>query len=380
MKGPPLRGSIVGFGTAGQTHAAAYVDREDFVIDAIVDPSPTRRAAAQELLPAARVHASLDALADAGVPDFLDVCCPPRWHIETVITGLNLGCHVLCEKPLFPMPGDAKRVRTALSVAPGVLYPCHNYKFAPVLQRMRLTILSRRFGEVRSGRFRTLRTRPAAGVLGWQPDWRREATLAGGGILQDHGTHAVYLATYLTGLKPVWTACTTSRSKKLTPRTDTEDAAHLTIGLEGGAELAIELTWTSPRRHTSYAIVGRRESVQIEDMRFTHATGTRTLASATVTDFTDTHHLAWLDAMLNDFLALVATPSRQEALLTEAERAAHVIACAYASADCGGEPIAVPEPGGRDVRDSSVSGLGECHHIGVESTSITHPATREGRP
>jgi predicted dehydrogenase len=342
---PTLRGAIVGFGTAAQAHLAGYAQREDVAIVAVVDPSAERRAAARATLPSVTVHATLDELAGAGPPDFLDVCCPPRWHAEAIVAGLELGCHVMGEKPLLPTLDEYAPVLAALDRAPGVLFPSHNYKFAPVVRRMRAAVMSEAFGDVVSGRFRTLRMRHAAGAPGWYPDWRRDPSVAGGGILQDHGTHAVYLATHVTGLAPLWVTCVTTRHGSPTSG-GAEDSALLTLGLDGGADVTVELTWAAPSRQTSYTIVGTRESVAIDDVRFVHRASPGPVETAPAAGFADASHVAWFSAMFDDFRDLIDDPARQGALLDEAHATATVIASAYASAARGGERVDVAASAG----------------------------------
>jgi predicted dehydrogenase len=328
---------MVGFGVAGQAHVSGYAQREDVAIVAVVDPSPERRAAARWALPTARVYATLDDLAREMHPDFLDICCPPRWHSDAVVKGLEMGCHILCEKPLFPTSVDSERVSAALKGANGVLYPCHNYKFAPALRRMREVVMSKPFGPVALAQFRVFRTSHAAGTSGWNPDWRRNSEFACGGILQDHGTHAVYLMRYLTGLAPLWVECETSRSSSSVA--DTEDTALVTVGLECDAKVTIALTWAALARHTSYTVIGSHESVSVDGSRFVHQKHDLKLASVVTSDFDNSTHSSWFGALFDDFRDLIMQPTRQGELMAEAHLAAVVIASAYRSAAYGGERI-----------------------------------------
>jgi predicted dehydrogenase len=332
-----LRGAIVGFGVAGESHLAGYATRDDVAIVAIVDPSSERRALAHALLPSTSVYATLDELADVARPDFLDICSPPRWHAEEIVTGLELGCHVMCEKPVVVGVDDFEPIVTALEVSAGVLFPAHNYKYAPLIRRMRDVVASDGFGDVLAAHFRTLRTRHAAGAPEWHPDWRRDVAVAGGGILQDHGPHAAYLAGYLTGLAPAWTACTLTGAGVSSDCA--EDTATLTIGMQGGADVRIELTWEAGSRETSYSITGANESVRLDDTQFVHERSGTSVAAFTPAPFDGRSRTSWFGEMFEDFRSLIENPERQGSFLGETYLTISVVEWAYASAACGGARV-----------------------------------------
>lgn len=330
----------MGFGAAAEAHLAAYAAGGDATIVAVVDPSPGRRAAARALIPAAATFSSTEELADAEVPiDFLDVCSPPRWHAANITAGLEMGHHVMCEKPLLGRSDEYPAVLATLSRSAGVLFPCHNYKFSPAFRRMRASIASGTFGRVVSGEFRTLRTRHAAGAAEWRPDWRRDPEIAGGGIVQDHGTHSVYLSTHLTDGSAATVSCVTSR--RLGGFAGTEDTAVLVVGLAHGAEIRIELTWAAPSRRTSYTVVGSRESVTLDGDRFIHTTPARTRVERVPSGFDEPVRRGWFGPMFEDFRRLIADPARQHELLTEAYETAVVIESAYESAARAGQTVAI---------------------------------------
>ncbi len=75
-----------------------------------------------------------------------------------------------------------------------VLFPCHNYKHAPVIKAVRELIAQGSIGQPHLVTLQTFRTTHARGTSAWRPDWRRERRYAGGGIGMDHGSHTFYLA------------------------------------------------------------------------------------------------------------------------------------------------------------------------------------------
>ena len=98
---PRLRGAIIGFGNIAELgHYPSYANSAEAEIVAVMDPSPSRREAAQALKLGLRAYETVDALFRAEKLDFVDICTPPSSHTELALKALEQHCHVLCEKPL----------------------------------------------------------------------------------------------------------------------------------------------------------------------------------------------------------------------------------------------------------------------------------------
>src|SRR5699024_6935071 len=161
-------------------------------IVAAVDISSLRREAAARagLVAFATIEEALTALDF----DFVDVCTPPSLHLAGLRMALDRGLPVLCEEPVFvPDETEIDDVVNLASGGPALVYPCQNYKFAPIFARTRQLLETGVIGEVRFARIDIARAGHARGVPEWRPDWRRESVYSTGGILRDHGPHAVYL-------------------------------------------------------------------------------------------------------------------------------------------------------------------------------------------
>jgi len=218
-----LRGAIVGYGFIMQEgHAAGYRQRADVDIVAIADVAEERRAAARADWPEARIYDDYQALLDGegGRLDFVDVATPPADHAAVTLAGLDRGLHVLCEKPLAASIDEARAMLRGAARAERVVYPCHNYRHAPVIKAVRAILDSGRIGKVHLVTLQTFRNTHAKGVAGFRPDWRRERRLSGGGIAMDHGSHTFYLAFDWLGGYP--TAITARAAT--TPRTTSRAA------------------------------------------------------------------------------------------------------------------------------------------------------------
>ena len=129
-----LRVAVVGAGYVA-THHLAALSRLDFV--EVVGLCDSNRAAAEALaarFKVGRVVASLAELADAK-PNVVYVLTPPASHATLAIQAMDMGCHVLVEKPMADSAADCEAM-LAKSKATGLtLGVNHSDLFDPVLMQ-----------------------------------------------------------------------------------------------------------------------------------------------------------------------------------------------------------------------------------------------------
>lgn len=339
-----MNGALVGCGTIAIGHLAAYQQMQRLTIKAIIDPLAERREQVTARYPSIRAYKTIDELMINEVLDFIDICSPPHTHLDYIRTGLANNCHVLCEKPLLLSVQDYKNISLLIKKTNRILYPCHNYKFAPIIQLMKNTVHKNNFGQIIGGHFRTLRSKHAVGVPEWKPHWRRDLTISGGGILRDHGTHSIYIASNICRQAPKSVSCLMGNLRK-DGYHDTEDTVLMTLHFGEGVRFIIDLSWASSVRNSYYAILGTAENVFVENDEFCHKTINGDLIRQTlVSDFDDPSHSAWFINMFSDFIDSIATPSRQLSLLQEALTTSLVIESAYKSGKQDGVWFDVPYP------------------------------------
>ncbi len=339
-----MQGAVIGFGTIALGHLCGYAKVPDAEVVAVVDPSPERRKLAQDAF-GLRSYATFADLFSREAPDFVDICAPPHSHPHYLRLAAEYRVHVLCEKPVFMPTEEGYENFIARITGPGrVVYPAHNYKFAPILDLMEGVVRSPDFGNVLSARFRTVRSGHAVGVPEWNPHWRRDPAYSGGGILRDHGPHSVYLATHLTGMEPEAVSCLTGALRP-DPDYPTEDTALMTIRCTSGAQIVLDLTWSGSFRNSYYSVIGSGGAIMVENDDVCYTRGGQMFRSRLTSEFDDPSHREWFGRMLQDFVDVVAAPERQEALIKEALITSAVIDAGYASAEKQGEWVDLNIPG-----------------------------------
>jgi predicted dehydrogenase len=212
----------------------------------------------------------------------------------------------------------------------------HNWKHSRQFTELRALLSDGAVGRPTHLRLETVRAGRAVSV---GSAWRGDAALAGGGILVDHGWHALYLLLGLAGEPPLRVSATIERRRYVDA--DVEDTATCRIdfpSLRG----EIFLTWAGDRRHTRWQAQGTEGAVTLADDRGELVRGSDRREWAFPSSLSEgSHHPDWFGAVIDDFVAEIADPSRRGGNLAEAERCLRLTALAYQSGARGGQTLAV---------------------------------------
>lgn len=104
--------ALIGIGGMGFNHFKQYEKIEDAQVIAVAD---VRTDMAKEKVADENIHiyASMDELLANETPDMIDICTPSYLHVDMSIKALELGYHVLCEKPMALTSAETARIRAA---------------------------------------------------------------------------------------------------------------------------------------------------------------------------------------------------------------------------------------------------------------------------
>lgn len=337
MNREKLRGAVVGYGfISAEGHIPTYLRRSgdpgDVNILAVADVSPERRSLAGRALPGARIYGDYESLlrAEAANLDFIDICTPPAYHAAIAHAALARGLHVLCEKPLTFTVEEARSLLDHAKSARRVLFPCHNYKHSPMIEKIRELIRGGRIGKVRSVTLNTFRNTHAKGVAEWNSDWRRHHRYSGGGVGVDHGTHSFYLAFDWMGSYP--TAVTAKVSNLQPGRYDTEDDFSAVVTFPTGLA-HVHLTWTAGARRLVYSIHGDHGVITMHDDDLAVETASGGIEKLSIpSDLDDSSHAGWFNALFDDFREAIECGDFAGKEAEQAALCVQVINTAYRSA------------------------------------------------
>jgi predicted dehydrogenase len=321
-----FKGAIVGFGEAAQHgHWPAYAGSSQFQIVAVVERSAIRRelAAALPSKPSGpRVYETLAQLAEHERLDFIDICTPPALHGEPMLFALERGWHVVCEKPFLLDAGVLDRAR-ALSRERGLAaVPVHNWKYAPIVLDAAARLRRSEIGGIRRVEIEVERLEDFKGADPDRPNWRRDPNIAGGGILLDHGWHALYLVLdWLDHQEP----CTVAAQLHFPEDGRVEDAARVVLEFPRG-EASISLTWLGQARRNTIRVVGQRGTIDLSDDRL--LVNGREVARYPALS-AGSHHADWFAAFVPQVAKYFTDPESSRAAFDEAAACYRIVRRAY---------------------------------------------------
>lgn len=112
MEALKIRIGILGAGTMGAAHAAAYANLPDVEVVGLFARDEARARAIANIC-GAKPFTDADALIGHTAVDAIDVCLPSALHAAFVIPALERGKHVFCESPLALQLDEARLMRDA---------------------------------------------------------------------------------------------------------------------------------------------------------------------------------------------------------------------------------------------------------------------------
>lgn len=245
-----LKGSIVGLGKMGLSHAAILGAMPDVEMVGLCDSSSLVLDAFRKLssLP---VFDDFDKMLKQTSPDFLVVATPTKYHFEMVKKALDKGIHVFCEKPFSLDPAQGEELRV-LAEAKGLVNQVgyHNH-FIGTFRELKKMVAAHAIGEI--AYFQGEAYGPV--VLKPKGDSWRSKPSDGGGCLFDYASHVLNLVQGVLGntrevlssvLKPI-------HSKSV------DDAVYAMLRLETGLAGTILVNWsddTHRKMTTSVTLAG----------------------------------------------------------------------------------------------------------------------------
>ncbi|MEB3339747.1 Gfo/Idh/MocA family oxidoreductase [Okeania sp.] len=332
-----MKVAIVGFGfNAEKSHVPAYRNRSDIDLTAVVDPVTARRAAALRQYPNIRVYEKFGDLLEeySDEIDIVDICLPNTFHLESVKQALGADKHVLCEKPLVLNKNEYHELVHIADERKRVLYPCHNYKFAPSIVHAAYLINEGKIGQPLFASFNIF----GGGFQGTLPQNKRQSEnnpeLFGGGIMIDHGLDAISVAQTLFGGSPQQISAHIRNLNETDNQL--EDLAVFSLDWE---EKLINITVSSlgsmPKSY--YRIQGTEGEISIENNDIFLSVKNQPVEQIFIpTNFDDPGHANWFNGLIDNLVDCINTKNTKPFPLMEAGLVLDIIEKANHSNHNGG--------------------------------------------
>lgn len=245
-----LRMGMVGGGRGafiGAVHRmAANLDGKIELVAGCFSSNPEKsRLSGEDLyLDPTRVYTSYAemAAAEAALPvgqriDFVSIVTRNDLHYAVAKAFLEVGIHVICEKPLAFSLAQAKELREIVKTSGCVFALTHNYTGYPMVKEARALVQEGKLGrilkivaEYPQGYAITALNDAEDGAIS---NWRMDPSVAGiSNCIGDIGTHAENLAEYITGLELDEVAAELST---FIPGRPLDDDGNMLVRYKGGA-------------------------------------------------------------------------------------------------------------------------------------------------
>ena len=227
----------------GVHRIAARMDgRFDLVAGALSsDPARARDSAADLGIGADRAYADFFDMArtEAARPDGIEavaIVTPNHLHAAPAIAFLEAGIHVICDKPLCASMEEAEAMAAAARKSKARFFLTHNYTGYPLIRHARQLIAEGALGAIRVVQVEYAQdwlSRVVETEGQKQAGWRTDPAKTGGaGAIGDIGTHALNLATFVTGLG---VEALSADLHSFGPGRRVDDNANILLRFDGGA-------------------------------------------------------------------------------------------------------------------------------------------------
>lgn len=160
-----IRVGIVGLGGMGEVHYRNYEKIEDAEVAAFVSSSNKGNEKAKGLgLPH---YGSIKEMVENEDIQVVDICTPNYLHKENVLEALNLGKHVIVEKPMALHKSDAEEMFALAEKKNLRLFVAHVLQFTKEMEILRGYVRSGELGRPLDGFFLRIAGKPGWSTDGW---------------------------------------------------------------------------------------------------------------------------------------------------------------------------------------------------------------------
>ncbi|MGH7506300.1 MAG: Gfo/Idh/MocA family protein, partial [Longimicrobiales bacterium] len=189
----PLRVALLGCGRiADLAHLPVLLALPDVDVVALADRDAERRRTAARLAHGVPAFEDFMDAIERSSADAAVICLPPALHAPAAIAAFSAGLHVYLEKPLALETAEAAAVLAAWRESGRTGVIGFNFRFHPLVERLRRALSAGTIGEVVAAR--SMFTSSARSHPAW-----KASRATGGGALLNLGSHHLDLVPYLLG-------------------------------------------------------------------------------------------------------------------------------------------------------------------------------------
>jgi UDP-N-acetylglucosamine 3-dehydrogenase len=238
-----LRAALVGLGMMGQNHARVLSSLEGVNLVAVADPQGDIHG----VLPNREVLKSINEVIAKKV-DYCVIAAPTAFHEEISLELINLGIHVLIEKPLSHTYESALRIANAAQTKGVIGAVGHIERFNSALQQARRRIQDGELGDIYQIATRRLGPFPSR--------------IADVGVVMDLATHDIDLTSWIAASDYKMISAQ-SAAKSGRPH---EDLVSIVAYLHNGIVVNHLVNWLSPLKERKIVITGEKGTFVVDTL------------------------------------------------------------------------------------------------------------------
>jgi predicted dehydrogenase len=242
----PVRLLIIGTGGMAKNHAEGFAAIPGVTLAGGVDTRPAQLEAFIGKHGIAKGFGSVPEALAWGAFDAVTNVTPDAAHFATTMPVLEVGKHVLCEKPLATNSADAEAMAAAAAKAGVVNMVNLTYRNGAALQQAAKMVRDGAIGPIRhfeASYLQSWLTQPAWGDWKTESQWLWRLSTAHGskGVLGDVGIHILDFTTFVAGMGARQVSCLLTTFDKAPGgkigdyTLDANDSATMQLVLDNGA-------------------------------------------------------------------------------------------------------------------------------------------------
>ena len=194
-----LRIGIVGAGTIADTQIDCFRAFSDIcAVVALCGRTPDKPNAMIEKkkLEGAHGYDDMERMIEKEKLDVVSICLPPTLHAEYSIRAMDMGCHVICEKPMASSLEECDRMIEASRRNNVLLTIVCQMRYYTQFSRLKTLLDEKKAGRIVNAEIQSLWWR---GQNYYEPWWRGTWEKESGGCFMSHSIHYLDLMLHLLG-------------------------------------------------------------------------------------------------------------------------------------------------------------------------------------
>lgn len=241
---PELNLAIIGAGNMGRHHARIYNEMPAANLIAICDTNKSKAGDLAYKYDCAYYIDCLEMLRQSRI-DAVSIAVPTHMHTSVALQMMEMGLHVLLEKPIASSLAEAKEIIEKAREKNIKLMIGHVERFNPAVRRMKELISDGRLGEIISINIKR---------VGGLPPQMKDAN-----VIIDLGIHDIDICNYLLGEQPK--KAYGIKSKNVV---DAQEDSAVVLLEYAKASSFIEVNWITPVKIRTMDITGTKAFARLD--------------------------------------------------------------------------------------------------------------------